>query len=223
MAHVPSVRLAGILFAVVLIAAAAFWALTPVVHPASAENKRDFQIAMDFDKFRQIMVRKNATTAIVEHSGMRLLDEQILNLGIETTTEKRPLLKALLGKSNAELVATKQIVVELNDPQVDANQLELTQVAEAGPASLIVSTTSDKPAGNLQDYQTLLTAQPKDSQTFVSVTIRMSIDVSVPRIFTSRADQRVADAAREATSGLQSAIESFVARHADELIILPDL
>ncbi len=60
-----------------------------VDHTSEGSSRRQFTIQVDFDTFRQIMVRKNATEAIVSHSGMKLLDERVDDISIDLPKQHR--------------------------------------------------------------------------------------------------------------------------------------
>ena len=169
------------------------------------------------------MVRKNATAAIVGHSGMQLIEEQIADLEIDTSHDDRPILNALRGKSKSELSATKQIMVRLDDPELDADRLSLTQNANVQPELMQVRTTSNQPTGKLEHYETTLDAKPSNEGTAVTVTVDMRVQVKVPKLFTGQADKRVRSAANKATDEQESAIRAFISDHAKELIVLPEL
>ena len=102
----------------------------PVNHTASGSSQRDFTLDIDFDRFRKIMVRKNATEAIIAHSGMKLLNERVDELSIEIPEQKHPILNAVLGRSKADISASKQIIVSLENPDIDAKEMILNQHAQ---------------------------------------------------------------------------------------------
>ena len=209
---------------VVLIAVAgvAFWQLAPIEHIAHGRHSATFLVDCDFDKYRQIMVRKNATKAIVGNSGMELLDEQIQDLDIDTSGDDRPLLNAIRGKSKTELSAVRMLTVSLNDPHLEANQLTLKQHADVKPTRMHVETKSIKPAGRLESYETELTAIRSGDGTEVALSVNMQIRLSVPKLFTGRADAQVHQAAVDAITEQQASIQQFVALHSDEKLILPE-
>lgn len=208
--------------AVVLLAiGVGVWQMTSVSLAAKGTSQRSFVIDTEFDKFRKIMVRKNATAAIIAHSGMQLLDEQLQGVAIDTTEDDRPILNALRGKSQADLAATKQIVVSLKDPALNADRLSLTQQANIELDRLHVRTTASQAAGNLEAYETTLTAVPDGDKTKVSLTIDQIVRVTVPKLFQSQAESRVQEAADKATREQEKAIQQFVAQFANQAIILP--
>jgi hypothetical protein len=55
------------------------------------------------------------------------------------------------------------------------------------------------------------------------LTVDMNVRVKVPKLFVSRADERVQQAADEAIAGQAQAMQQFVAQHADKRLILPEL
>ncbi len=213
----------GIAGGVIIILSFIAWGFWPVEHKSTASSQQQFTLEVDFDKFRQIMVRKNATKAISAHSGMKLLDEQVGDFELEIPEQKRPLLNALLGQSRAKLSAQKQITVSLNDPYLDADHITLTQLADVQPDSMSVRTASTEPAGNLTKYTTELSASRLNAATTVTISIDQTVQLHVPRLFTSRADRQVQQAADKAIEEQHQAIRDFIAEHVNERIIMPDL
>ena len=178
---------------------------------------------VDFDKFRQIMVRKNATEAIVSHSGMTLLNEKVNDLSIDVPKQKRPVLNALLGKSKADLTASKQIAVSLDNPDVDTKKMNLSQQVHIGPDDMEVDSEASDLAGNLTAYSTQLHAMKADGRTQVELSIHQTIHVKVPNLFLFEADRRVQKSAENATAEQEKAIRSFIALYEQEPIVLPRL
>lgn len=213
-----------IAIAVVLVLAALIaWQFRSIEHLATGQQQRSFVIDCDFAKFRQIMVRKNATAAIVGHTGMRLIGEQVEGVMLDTSQDDRPLLNAIRGVSKTEVAAVKELTVQLEDPTLEANELVLEQNADIQPDHIDVITASKRAAGRLKHYQTTLDAKPDPEGTRVVLTVELDVLVKVPSLFKHRADAGVQQAADDAINGQAAAIEAFIARHADELLILPEL
>ncbi|WP_146595964.1 hypothetical protein [Novipirellula galeiformis] len=209
------------------------WSGWSVEHRATAYQDRSIVVDCDFAKFRQIMVRKNATAAIVEHSGMTLLDERIQDVALDTSGDDRPLLNAIRGVSKTDVAAVKQLTVQLDDPTLEASELVLRQNVDIQQDSFHVTTVSEGPAGRLENYKTTLDAVPNEAEagtteavaggTRIKLTVEMTVRVKVPRLFRHRADAGVQDAADDAIQGQADAIEQFIARYADDAFILPEL
>lgn len=195
----------------------------PADHVATGTSKRDFTMDVDFDKFRQIMVRKNATEAIVSHSGMTLLNEKVNDLSVDVPKQKRPILNALLGKSNADLSASKQITVNLNNPDIDTKKMNLNQQVHIGPDNMEVNSEASDLVGNLTAYSTQLHAMKAGGGTQVELSIHQTIHVKVPKLFLSEADRRVQMSAENAIAEQEKAIRSFIALYEKDAIVLPEL
>ncbi len=202
---------------------ATVWSLSAVDHLATTKRAKTFTVDCEYGKFRQIMVRKNATAAIVGQSKMKLLEERIQDIEIDTSNDDRPLLNALRGRSESNVAAVKEITVSLDDPSLNAEKLVLRQQADIEPERMHVVTSSKEAAGNLKRYSTTLEARPKGDSTEVTLTVEMDIVVRVPKLFVSRADSGVQKAAEEAINEQASSIKALIAEHADERLILPEL
>lgn len=211
--------LALLLIGIVLAA----WLLRPVDYLASGSQTKTLTIDCDFDRFRQIMVRKNATAAIIAHSGLTLLDEKIAGLQLDARSDDRPLLNALRGKSKTNVSATREISVKLEDPAIHADRLVLSQQAEIHPETFHVVTQSKAPAGNLANYKTTLLAAPMGNSTQVDLSVALQVHIRLPKLFSSRADAGVQQAADSAISEQAAAISAFVEQYAGDLLILPEL
>ena len=169
------------------------------------------------------MVRKNATEAIVAHSGMKLLDEKVFDMSIDIPKQKRPVLNALLGRSKADLSASKQLTVSLEIPDIAAKELTLNQHAEIGSNKMDVNSEASGPAGNLEAYSTRLLATKFQAGTKVELTINQKVNVRVPKFFVSEADRRVQKSAADSTAEQEKAIRAFIALYQNDAIILPEL
>jgi len=217
----------AIAFAITMIVAAglsvAVWSFSTVDYLASGKQEESFVVDCTFSKFRQIMVRKNATAAIIGQSGMTLLDEKIQDVQLDTSGDDRPLLNAILGRSKSGLTAIKQITVKLDDPAIDADKLVLRQQANIQPDVMNVVTKSKAPAGNLESYETTLEARPNGDRTEVTTMVALSVHVKLPKMFTSRADTQVQRSAIDAVTEQARSIKAFIAEHADERMIVPEL
>lgn len=199
------------------------WQLRSVDHPAVGQATRDFVVDCSFDKFRQIMIRKNATKAIVGDSGMRLIDERVIDVDLDTSKDDRPLLNAILGRSKTDIAAVKELTVGLDDPMLEADELVLRSHVEIDDDSMQVRTVSRRPAGRLEEYETTLGAQPDENGTRINLSVDMKVRVAVPHFFRNRADAGVQTAAEEAIEGQQRSIKDFINQFADERFIFPDL
>jgi hypothetical protein len=198
-------------------------AMWPVDHVSQGSSRREFTMEVDFDKFRQIMVRKNATEAIVTHSGMQLLEELVDDVSVALPQQDRPILNAILGQANANLSAKKRITVSVDDPAIGVDKLTLHQTADIQPDSMDVQSNATEPVGNLQAYATRLRASKAAGGTKVELAIDQTIRVKLPRIFGSAADRRVQKAADNSTAEQEQAIRDFIAKFENEVIVLPEL
>lgn len=205
------------------IAGFALWGLSPINHVAEAKSGESFSVDVTYDRFRTIMVRKNATAAIVAHGGMELLDEDLNSLAIDASQDDRPILNAIRGQSKTDLSATREIVVRLTDPQLEADRLTLRQKADVTSSSMRVHTQSKEPAGKLKKYTTTLDASPQNDLTQVDLSVSIRVEMEVPRLFTSRVDKEVQTAANSAANEQATAIQEFIASHADEIFVLPEI
>ncbi|QDT09237.1 hypothetical protein [Planctomycetes bacterium K23_9] len=199
------------------------WQLRPVSHRVHTVQTHQFDLQVSYDKFRQIMVRKNATKAIVSHGGMKIISEGVEDLKLDLSADDRPLLNAIRGKSKAAVDATKMLTVEINNEQVDTEQLTLRSRAQVNADRLHVESKAVGQQGQIKDYVTIISASPKEDATHIELSLEMEIEIRVPSVFTGRADSEVAKAAIESLAQQQEAITAFVIEHASERIVLPEL
>ncbi|MGB7343553.1 MAG: hypothetical protein WBD20_05040 [Pirellulaceae bacterium] len=218
-----TVRLSLIGIAVLLVAAFLAWQLRPLPYLATAKQTQEFDLQVSYDKFRQIMVRKNATKAIVSHGGMKVLNEGVDDLKLDLSKDDRPILNAILGKSKAEVDATKILTVEINNAQIDTEQLTLRSRALVNSERLHVESKSVGEQGQIKNYVTVISAAPAGDATRVELSLEMAIQINVPKMFTGRADAGVSNAAQAALAEQQAAITAFIIEHADEKLVLPQL
>ncbi len=199
----------------------AVWVLSRSEHAVHGVAERSFTMDIDFDKFRQILVRTDATAAILEHSGMKLIHENTDAVDIDLSNDSRPLRNALRGKSKANVSAIKRLTVQLNDPQVNATELLLSQDCQIHQDSIQVHTVSDQPAGELKAYNTTLDSVRASHGTEVKLSMAMTVDVLISRIFLSQAEARVKKAAEKSLEEQENAIRSLVSSFDGKTLILP--
>jgi hypothetical protein len=190
----------------------AFLGFSSTQIPVSVRAERKFSLSVDMDTFRQILVRTNATEAIVNHGGMKLLEETTESVDIDLKNDSRPLRNFLRGKSKANVSATKHLKVKLNDSQINANELLLTQDCRIQPENIRIVSTADGPSGDLRAYSTTLEATKGENGTDLILSIEMTVDVRVSWVFQSQAQVRVEQAANKTLEDQESSLRSLVER-----------
>ncbi len=185
--------------------------------------ERQFTLECDFDRFRQMMVRLNPTRAIVSHGGMELISEKTEGVDIDTSNDERPILNAILGNSHSKVEATKTITVSVKDPNIPNTELTLRQKANISENEIHVVTQSIGEQQSIKHYVTTLDANADGVNTQIKIGLEMKIEVSVPKMFTSRADAGVNESAARSLAEQQKAITQFVIENSDKRIILPSI
>lgn len=188
------------------------WGLSKTECAVRVEADRKFALDVDIDTFRQILVRTNATAAIIEHGGMQLVNETTEAVDIDLSNDSRPLRNFLRGKSKANVSATKHLTLRINDPQLNATELLLSQNCNIQPEKIHIVTSSDRPAGELSVYNTILEAVKAGNRIEVTLSMEMTVVVRVPRVFLPQAEARVQQAAEKAMEEQEAAIRSLVAK-----------
>ena len=152
---------------------------------------------------------------------MKLINEKTDAVDIDLSNDSRPLRNALRGKSKANVSAIKRLTVQLNDPQVNATELLLSQDCQIHQDSIQVHTVSDQPAGELKAYNTTLDSVRASHGTEVKLSMAMTVDVLISRIFLSQAEARVKKAAEKSLEEQENAIRSLVSSFDGKTLILP--
>ncbi len=196
----------GFLFAIPI----SYLGLSSSEKPITARSETKTVLDVEFDKFRQTLIRTNATAAIVAHGGMNLVEDRLDALKIDLSKDSRPLRNAFAGKSKAEVFATKTLVVELDDPQLSTKRLSLDQDVKILLGSIHVFTKSSEPAGELLSYITTLDAIKMDQQTEITLSVEITIGVRVSPIFLSQAEIRVQNGADQAVLDQAKAIRNLI-------------
>jgi len=201
---------------VVLLAACGFaWQFWSINYLASGSSERVFQLDVEYDRFRQILVRNDVTREVIAASGLKLKSEEVEKLVVDTTQDRRPVINALLGRSKTELEATKQLTVSVKNAEVNLDTLRLTQHAEVGNDLISVRTVADKPTGNLESYETSLKAKRVVDGTEVVVTVQLKINTTIPRLFQSTARERVQAAADKSTKEQEATLRDIITKNAN--------
>lgn len=188
------------------------WGLSKTECAVRVEADRKFALDVDIDTFRQILVRTNATAAIIQHGGMELVNETTEAVDIDLSNDSRPLRNFLRGKSKANVSATKHLTLRINDPQLNATELLLSQNCNIQPEKIHIVTSSEQPAGELSAYNTILEAVKAGNRIEVTLSMEMTVVVRVPRVFLPQAEARVQQAAEKAMEEQEAAIRSLVTK-----------
>jgi len=192
------------------------WQIAPCEFQGAAKAEYSEEINVPYDEFRTMMVRNNATQAIVEHGGMELIDEEIINLHVDLSRDKRPLLNAILRRSKSCVTASKRLTVAVNNSQIQADKLVLVQNAEITPEQLDVSSFSEGPAGDLKSYHASLHAEPSGDTTLVCVTVEMQLCKELGKLFHSEAQSQLNAAAHQTVQQQCAALQQFALANAKE-------
>jgi len=200
----------------VLVGAAgiAAWQFTPCEFKGTASAEESSDIPISFEEFRTIMVRNSPTRTIIEHGGMQLVTEEVLDLKLDLTHDRRPLLNAILRQSQSEVTSRKRIVVAVNREDIHAKNLELIQDAEITPQAMDVSTASLGPAGELSSYRTTLHAEPKGSATTIRVTTEIEIEKQLSKLFHGTANSRLGASTKAAVQEQIAELKQFTTDNA---------
>lgn len=193
------------------------WQIAPCTFEGHAEAEYTGEIDVPYTEFRTMMVRNNATESIVEHGGMKVVSEEVLEMDIDMSRDSRPLINALLRRSKSCVTATKRLTVAVNNAEIRADNLVLLQDAEITPEKLDVESMSENPAGDLRHYRTTLHAEPHGQATLVRVTVDLQLCKEVSKLFHHEAQQRLEDAARDTVSQQYEALVSFAHQNSKAL------
>ncbi len=190
------------------------WQIVPCEFQGSSQAEWSEEIDVPYDEFRTMMVRNNATQAIVERGGMRVIDEEVINLQVDLSRDKRPLLNAILRRSKSSLTATKRLTVSVNNSDIQADRLVLMQNAEITPEKLDVNSFSEGPAGDLKSYRTSLHAEPKGDITLLRVTVDMQLCKSLGKLFHGEAQSQLDAATHQTVQQQVEALQQFALANA---------
>ena len=196
------------------VAAVAAWQLWPSVFNGTATAEESTEIPISFDEFRTIMVRNSPTHTIIEHGGMKLVTEEVLDLKLDLSHDRRPLINAILRQSQADVTSRKKIVVAVNSEEINAQNLELMQEAAITPETMEVSTVSIGPTGDLKSYRTFLHAEPVGGATHVRVTTEIEIEKQLSKLFHGTAKSRLEASTNGAVHEQLTALQQFASNNA---------
>ena len=205
---------------VLVVACGIAWQFSSINYLASGTSERAFLLEVDYDKFRQILVRNDVTREIINASGLALKSDELENLVVDATKDRRPVINALLGRSKTELDATKHLTVSVKNSEVNLDTLELTQHAEVGNDQISVHTVADKPTGNLESYETSLKAKRVAKGTEVVVSVQLKVNTTLPRLFQTAARERVQAEADKSTKEQEATLRDVIVKHTNELTVV---
>ncbi len=190
------------------------WQIAPCEFQGSASAEFTGEIAVPYSEFRTMMVRNNATESIVEHGGMELVDEEVLDMEIDLSRDNRPLLNAILRRSKSCVTASKRLTVAVNNNDIRAENLHLLQDAKITPECIDVNSVSEEAAGDLKFYRTTLHAEPNGEATSVTISVELQLCKELGKLFHPEAQQRLEDAAQETVTQQHAALVQFADENA---------
>ncbi len=196
------------------IAGVGFWQIAPCDFNGTAKAEYSNEIDVPYDEFRTMMVRNNATKAIVEHGGMQLLDEEVIDLKVDLSRDSRPLLNAILRKSKSCVSSSKRLTVAINNEEIHAENLVLLQNAEITPEKLVVDSFSEGPSGDLKSYRASLHAEPNGDSTLVRVTVDLQLCKALGKLFHGEAQSQLNAAAEQTVHQQCEALQQFALANA---------
>jgi hypothetical protein len=130
-------------------AGAGLWNAVPCECLAVSQSEDACIINIPYQEFRTLIVRNDATKAILERDGFVLVDEETLELKIDFGDDKRPILNAIFGKSRSNVKALKRLVVGINDLYVGAVKLVILQNSKITPQEVCVESNSENRCGDI--------------------------------------------------------------------------
>jgi hypothetical protein len=188
------------------VASVAYWKFAPTTLRAYSQANTSGVIDVPYEHFRTLLVRENPTRAIIENSGMQLTHEELIDVTVDVSRDRRPLLNALMRQSQSSVQSHRRIIVAVNNEEIRAQNLVLLQEASVSPDSMEVISTSETPAGDLTYYRTSLYAEPSGRSTSVRVTVEIEIEKRLSKWFHEEAQKRL-DAS--STNSVQEQLDSL--------------
>jgi len=192
-------------------AGAGLWHTIPCEFLGISQAESVFVIDIPYQEFRTLIVRNDATKEILERDGLKLLQEELLDLKISFGNDKRPVLNALFGKSKSIVKASKRLTVGISDPNAGAAELVIIQNSYVTPQEVSVESASEKRCGDIVRYVSFLNASPIAEAT--SVRIKIETDISKPlspflhSIAQSRLDNQVHDSVEKQILALKQFVD----------------
>ena len=192
-------------------AGAGVWHTIPCEFLGIGRAESAFVIDIPYREFRTLIVRNDATKEILERDGLKLLQEELLDLKISFGNDKRPVLNALFGKSKSIVKASKRLTVGISDPDAGAARLVIIQNSHVTPQEVSVESASEKRCGDILRYVSSLNASPIAEAT--SVRIKIETDISKPlspflhSIAQSRLDNQVHDSVEKQILALKQFVD----------------
>ena len=194
-------------------AGAGIWHTIPCECLAMGRAESVFVIDIPYQEFRTLIVRNDATKEILEQDGIKLLQEELLDLKISFGNDKRPVLNALFGKSKSIVKASKRLTVGISDPNAGADEMVIIQNSHVTPQEVSVESASEKQCGDIVRYVSSLNANPIAEATSVRITIETNISKPLSPFLHSIAQSRLDKKVHESVERQIVALKQFVDNH----------
>lgn len=193
------------------------WAFVPCEFHSAGEASLDADLMVPFDEFRTLLVRDNPSKSIVEHGGMQLVDEETLDVQVDLSNDRRPLINALRRKSKSTVQAQKRLTISVENAEIGPTRLVLIQDIQISPEQVEIVSESVEPSGELTFYRTTLQALPNGDSTKIHVSVEIELNKKLSWLLHAQARSRLNIAAKDSANEQVEAIREFAMQHAQRL------
>ena len=184
--HYSTFRLAiwGSLLAIILLIVLAIWAFSPAHYALATHSQLQFPVQISFPQLKQALSSADAIPAMVEFSGLQLLDQRLEERETNASEDPQSVLSTLMGRPPADVRLERQLLARVLVPEFGTEQVSLMQTIRIDDDVVEVTTTANLPSGNLENYRHHLLVQRPIAANSPQVTL--SLDVT-PRVEVARA------------------------------------
>lgn len=173
------------------IVSAAFWNLAPQAIQATEEWTDQQSTPLRYSEMRTQLVRDPFMPKMLEQCGCQILEEQLLERQIDLTSDRRPLLNAILRRSKSSVHQKQRLRLQLPDDSIGATEIQIVQEVSITPERTRIVAMLVEPTAKLRDYRFEIEATPEQDDTLVQFKGHVTIEHTMSPLFRSTLEERV--------------------------------
>ncbi len=173
------------------VVSAAIWNFAPQSIQATENWNDERAISLPYSEVRTQLVRDQFMPRMLEQCGCQILEEQLLERQIDLTSDRRPLLNAILRRSKSSVHQKQLLRLQLPDDSIGATDIRVIQEVSITPERTRIIATLAEPTAMLQDYRFEIEATPQDECVKVLFQGHVTIEHTMSPLFRASLEERV--------------------------------
>ncbi len=180
-------------------------------HCAEACSSITYNVDLEFDQFRKVMVRTDSLEEILSYEQGRLIDRNWHKIVLSS--------ERLLNGFDFD--TTGDFTVSKKDDDLGELILKFNQQTHIGRAGITTETVLAEPVGYVKLIRTNMTAVPDGQQTVVTIAICLKYERRLPSMYFEEVDRKLAESASKTLGNNKKAVQNLVSKYGNMKFVFP--